>query len=116
MPKTITEDEKAQAPGRTDRMPSHLCLAHYGPGLIGYQTGARIVRQAQEQTEPEYIRSCTVSSKLAVTPVASKSTYDVRWSIPDMGIETQITTPIKTGSTTQRPFLRSVRTSPTALS
>ena len=82
-------NEKAQAPGRTDRMPSHPCLAHYRPGLIGYQTGARIVRQAQEQTEPEYIRSCTVSSKLAVTPVASKSTYDVRWGKPDMGIEIQ---------------------------
>jgi hypothetical protein len=82
-------NEKAQAPGRTDRIPSHLCLAHYRPGLIGYQTGARIVRQAQEQTEPEYIRPCTVSSKLAVTPVASKSTYDVRWGKPDMGIEIQ---------------------------
>jgi hypothetical protein len=44
---------------------------------------------AQEQTESEYIRPCTVSSKLAVTPVASKSTYDDRWGKPDMGIEIQ---------------------------
>jgi hypothetical protein len=67
-------NKKAQAPGRTDRMPSHLCLAHYRPGLIGYQTGARIVRRAQDQTGPEYIRPCTVPSTLAVTPAASKST------------------------------------------
>jgi hypothetical protein len=51
-------------------MPSHLCLAHYGPGLMGYQTGARIVRQAQEQLAPESIRPGTASSKLAVTPAA----------------------------------------------
>jgi hypothetical protein len=66
-------------------MPSHLCLAHYGPGLNDYQTGACIVRQAQEQTEPEYIRPGTASSKSPVTPAASNSTYDVRWSKPDMG-------------------------------
>jgi hypothetical protein len=70
-------------------MPSHLCLAHCGPGLMGYQTGARIVRQAQEQTEPEYIRPGTASSKQAVTSSASKSTYDVRWGNLDMGIEIQ---------------------------
>ena len=58
----------------TDRMPSLLCLAHYGPGLMGYQTGARIVRRAQEQAEPEYIRPGTASSKRAVTPAASRST------------------------------------------
>ena len=80
---------KAQAPGRTDRMPSHLCLAHCGPGLLGYQTGARVVRQAQEQAGPEYIRPDTASSKRAVTPSASKSTYDVRWGNLDMGIEIQ---------------------------
>jgi hypothetical protein len=68
-------------------MPSHLRLAHYGPGLNGYQSGARIVRQAQEQTEPEYIRPGTASSKQAVTPAASRSTYDVRWGKPDMGAE-----------------------------
>jgi hypothetical protein len=56
--------KKAQAPGRTDRMPSHLCLAHYGPGLMGYQTGARIVRQAQEQAMSDYIRPDTAISKL----------------------------------------------------
>ncbi len=78
-------------------MPSHLCLAHYGPGLMGYQTGARIVRQAQEQTEPEYIRSCTVSSKLAVTPVTSKSTYDVRWGKPDMGIDIEFAVAMDAG-------------------
>ena len=59
-------------------MPSHLCLAHYGLGLIGYQTGARIVRQAQEQTEPEYIRPCTVPSEPAVTPAALE-VHNVRW-------------------------------------
>jgi hypothetical protein len=53
---------------------------------MGYQTDACIVRQAQERTGPEYIRPCTVPSKLAVTPVVSKSTYDVRWGKPDMGI------------------------------
>jgi hypothetical protein len=36
----------------------------YGPGLIGYQTGACIVRQTQDQTGPEYIRPGTVTSKL----------------------------------------------------
>jgi hypothetical protein len=70
-------------------MPSHLCLAHYGPRLMGYQTDACIVRQAQEQIMPEYIRPDTASSTLAVTPAASKSTYDVRWGKPDMGIEIQ---------------------------
>jgi hypothetical protein len=70
-------------------MPSHHCLAHYGPGLMGYQAGAYIVRQAQEQTGPEYIRPDTASSELAVTPAASQSTYHVRWGKPDMGIETQ---------------------------
>jgi hypothetical protein len=83
-----TPHEKAQAPGRTDRMPSHLRLAHYGPGLKGYQSGARIVRQAQEHAGPEYIHPHTASSRLAVTPAASTSTYDVRWGNPDMGIET----------------------------
>ena len=34
--------------GANGRDASHLCLAHYGPGLIGYQTGARVVRRAQE--------------------------------------------------------------------
>ena len=80
---------KAQAPGRTDRMPSHLCLAHYGPGLIGYQTGACIVRQAQKQTGPEYIRPGAVSLRQAVTPAALKVHNNVRWGKPDMGIETQ---------------------------
>jgi len=70
-------------------MPSHLCLAHYGPGLTGYQTGACIVRQAQEQAVQEYIRAGTASSKRAVKPSASKSTYDVRWGNLDMGIEIQ---------------------------
>jgi hypothetical protein len=37
-------------------MPSHLCLSHYGPRLIVYETGACIVRQTQEWTGPEYIR------------------------------------------------------------
>ena len=65
-----TENRKAQAPGRTDRMPSHLCLAHYGPGLIGVQTGARIVRQAQEQAGPEYILPGIASLEPALTPAA----------------------------------------------
>jgi hypothetical protein len=47
----------------TDRMPSHLCLAHDGPGLMEYQSGARIVRRAQEQAAPEYIRPDTAASK-----------------------------------------------------
>ena len=68
-------------------MPSHLRLAHYGPGLIGYQTGACIVGQAQEQAGPEYIRPGTASSEPEVTPAASMSTYDVRWDKPDMGAE-----------------------------
>lgn len=66
-------NEKAQAPGRTNGMPSHLHLAHCGPGLIGVQTGARIVRQTQEQAGPEYIRPGAASSRQAVTPAASKS-------------------------------------------
>jgi hypothetical protein len=60
-------------------MPSHLCLAHYGPELIEYQTGACIVRQAQEWTGPEYIHPCTVPSKPAVTPAASQVHNNVRW-------------------------------------
>ena len=43
------------------------------------QTGARIVRQAQEQTGPEYIRPGTVSSRLAVTPAALEVHNNVRW-------------------------------------
>jgi hypothetical protein len=35
---------------------------------MGYQTGARIVRQTQEQTEPEYIRPGTASLEPGVTP------------------------------------------------
>jgi hypothetical protein len=62
-------------------MPSHLCLAHYGPGLIRYQTGARIVRRAQEQAGPEYIRPGTASSKQAVTPAAIEVHNNVRWFI-----------------------------------
>jgi hypothetical protein len=65
-------------------MASHLCLAHYGPGLIGYQTGACIVRQARDQTGPEYIRPHTVTSKRTVMPVASQSKYDVRWGELDV--------------------------------
>jgi len=84
-----SSNEKAQAPGRTDRMPSHLCLAHYGPGLIGYQSGACIVRQAQEQAGPDYIRPDTAPSKPAVTPAASEVLNNVRWGKPDMGSETQ---------------------------
>ncbi len=74
-------------------MPSHLCLAHYGPGLMGYQTGACIVRQAQEQAEPDYIRPGKASSKRAVTPAARevhiRCPLGVRWGKPDMGSETQ---------------------------
>jgi hypothetical protein len=68
-------------------MPSHLCLAHYGPGLMGYQTGACIVRQAQDQTGPEYIRPCTVPSKPAVTPAASQVHNNVRWGKHNMGMD-----------------------------
>ena len=66
-------------------MSSHLCLAHYGPGLIGYQSGACIVRQAQEQTGPEYIRPRTITSKRAVTPAACEVHNIVRWGKTDMG-------------------------------
>ncbi|KLK94647.1 hypothetical protein AA309_02340 [Microvirga vignae] len=55
------------------------CRASYGPGLIGVQTGACIVRQAQEQTGPESIRPDTVSSKLAVTPAGLEVHNNVRW-------------------------------------
>jgi hypothetical protein len=51
-------------------MPSHLYLAHYGPGLIGYQTGACVVRQGQEQTGRDYIPPDTISSRHAVAPAA----------------------------------------------
>ena len=68
-------------------MPSHLCLAHYGPGLNRYQTGACIVRQVQEQTGPEYIRPDTVSWKQAVMPAASQLHNNVRWCKPHMGME-----------------------------
>ena len=88
-PDTSPAHEKAQAPGRTDRMPSHLRLAHDGPGLMGYQTGACIVRQARDQAGPESIRPGTASSTLEVTPAASESTYDVRWGNPDKAIEIQ---------------------------
>ena len=44
-------------------MPTHLCLAHYGLGLNGYQTGARIVRRAREQTGSEYIRPNPIPTK-----------------------------------------------------
>jgi hypothetical protein len=54
-----------------------------------YQSGARIVRQARDQTGPEYIRPYTVASKPAVTPAAFEVHINVRWGLPDMGIETQ---------------------------
>jgi hypothetical protein len=68
-------------------MPSHLSPRQLRAWADRVQTGTCIVRQAPDQTGPEYIRPHTVTSKLAVTPVASKSTYDVRWGEPDMGIE-----------------------------
>jgi hypothetical protein len=41
--------------------------------------GARIVRQAQDWTGPEYIRPGTVPSRLAVTPAALEVHNNVRW-------------------------------------
>jgi hypothetical protein len=52
---------------------------------MGYQTGARIVRQAQEQAESDYIRPDKASSRLAVTPAALEVHNNVRWGKPDMG-------------------------------
>jgi hypothetical protein len=54
---------------------------------MGYQTGACIVRQAQEWTGPEYIRPRTVPSKPAVTPAACEIHNNVRWGNADMGTE-----------------------------
>ena len=56
---------------------------------MGYQTGACIVRQVQDQTGPEYIRPCTVPSKLAVTPAALEVHNNLRWGKTDMGTETE---------------------------
>ena len=64
-------------------MPSYLCLAYYGLGLMRYQTGARTVRRAQEQAEPEYIRPGAATSVRAVTPAAP----EIRWRKPAMGVE-----------------------------
>lgn len=47
--------------------------------------GARIVRRAQDQTLPEYIRPGTISSERAVTPAASEVHRYVRWDRGDMG-------------------------------
>jgi hypothetical protein len=78
------------------------CRASYGPGLIGYQTGARVVRQAQERTVPEYIRPGTASSMLAVTPAAVEVHNNVRWGKLDIRIDIQF------ASRTGWPFGRSL--------
>lgn len=69
-------------------MPSHLCLAHYGPGLIGYQTGACIVRQAQERTGSEYtVLTGLIEAGGDVRRL--KVHHSVRWDKPHMRIEIQ---------------------------
>ena len=68
-------------------MPTHLRLAHYGLGLNRYQTGARIVRQAGEQAEPEYIRPDTTSSKPGSDARRLEVHNNVRWGIGDMGMK-----------------------------
>jgi hypothetical protein len=65
------------------------CHASYGPGLIRYQSGARVVRRAQERTAPEYIRPGTVSTTLAVTLAAVEVHNNVRWGKPDIRIDIQ---------------------------
>jgi hypothetical protein len=78
-PIPFTGHEKAQAPGRTGGMPSHLSPRLLRAWADRVQTGACIVRQAQERTMPEYIRPGTVSSTLAVTPAAVEVHNNVRW-------------------------------------
>ena len=80
-------NEKAQAPGRTGGVLSHLLprLLRAWADLV--QTGACIVRQAQDWTGPEYIRPGTVSSTLAVTPAALEVHNTVRWGKPDIRID-----------------------------
>jgi hypothetical protein len=80
---------KAQAPGRTDGMPTHLsprllrAWADWGPdGRSHRQASAGIGRAGVHPSWHGLIEQ-------AVTPAASKSTYDVRWGEPDMGIEIQ---------------------------
>jgi hypothetical protein len=60
-------------------MPSHLSPRLLRAWANRVQTGACIVRQAQERTMPEYIRPGTVSSTLAVTPAAVEVHNNVRW-------------------------------------
>ena len=60
-------------------MPSHLSPRLLRAWADGVQTGACIVKQAQEQTGPEYIRPGTGSSTLAVTPAAVEVHNNVRW-------------------------------------
>ena len=83
----MLETEKPRLRGERVGMPSHLHLAHYGPGLSGYQSGARIVRQAQEQAGPESIRPGTAASKPAVTPAAPKSTQGSAGVLPIWGLK-----------------------------
>ena len=78
-PLSVVRHEKAQAPGRTGGMPSHLSPRLLRAWANRVQTGACIVRQAQERTMPEYIRPGTVSSTLAVTPAAVEVHNNVRW-------------------------------------
>jgi len=54
---------------------------------MGYQSGARIVRQAQDQAGRKYIRPGTASSTLAATHAALEVHNIVRWGKPDMGAE-----------------------------
>src|SRR3954453_12496029 len=78
-PASRRNHEKVQAPGRTGGMPSHLSPRLLRAWADRVQTGACIVRQAQERIMPEYIRPGTIPSTLAVTPAAVEVHNNVRW-------------------------------------
>jgi hypothetical protein len=54
---------------------------------MGYQTGARVVRRAQDKAGSEYIRPDTTTSKLAVTSAAVEVHNNVRWGASDIRID-----------------------------
>jgi hypothetical protein len=60
-------------------MPSHLSPRQLRAWANRVQSGACIVRQAQDRTGPEYIRPRTVPSKPAMTPAAFEVHNNVRW-------------------------------------
>jgi hypothetical protein len=68
-------------------MRSHLSPRRLRAWAEGYQSGACIVRQAQDRTGPEYIRPYTVPSRQPVTPAALEVHNNVRWCKPHMGMK-----------------------------